>query len=426
MNQTRDITLMLNHFAANCSFSFSNLMMQSPLRYTMMERRFLYKLSEEIKRRYTKMGLAVKDNWDNLVFHMTDEDIACVGGKNNWKRTYHVVRQLADRTVIQYTRNEKGELILGYFHWIDSFNWNTSTNKYTVRVSPELYSYVINLTKEFTILDLHTAIRLESKYSQKFYEFCCQYSGTFRYSDPDNPNTYFKQRVVKINITVFRFMFGLSELHDPKSGELIAKAKYQRFQQIINKVIVPAQQELYELYRKGLCSVWFDYYATDCPNSKSSPTTLYFFIYSKKHPKSKEAALDRPWEEGDEPLIPFEDKKPKTKKTRLCITDWKKMPADSQRDYILRYIKSYLKPEEVGYYIRKIDEAQSKCKDSYAQVIQVLYEKQQQEKYIRGTLAYKHKSLIDFVFNENLKEFGWNIPPMKKEQYKEPLLFSTN
>ena len=55
MSQIRDITLMLNHFAASCHFSFSNLMIQSPLRYTMMERRFLYKLSEEIKRRYTNM-----------------------------------------------------------------------------------------------------------------------------------------------------------------------------------------------------------------------------------------------------------------------------------------------------------------------------------------------------------------------------------
>ena len=103
MSQTRDITLMLNHFAASCNFSFSNLMMQSPLRYTMMERRFLYRLSEEIKRRYTRMGLAAKENWDSLVFRMTDNDIACVGGKNNWKRTYHVIRQLADRSCTSRT-----------------------------------------------------------------------------------------------------------------------------------------------------------------------------------------------------------------------------------------------------------------------------------------------------------------------------------
>ena len=94
MNQNREFTLMLNNFAANCPFSFSNLMMQSPLRYSMMERRFLYKLAEEIKRRYTQMGLSSRDNWKNFVFRMTNNDLACLGGKSNWKRTYKVIRQL--------------------------------------------------------------------------------------------------------------------------------------------------------------------------------------------------------------------------------------------------------------------------------------------------------------------------------------------
>ena len=83
MNQNREFTLMLNNFAANCPFSFSNLMMQSPLRYSMMERRFLYKLAEEIKRRYTQLGLSSRDNWKNFVFRMTNNDLACLGGKSN-------------------------------------------------------------------------------------------------------------------------------------------------------------------------------------------------------------------------------------------------------------------------------------------------------------------------------------------------------
>ena len=143
MNQNREFTLMLNNFAANCPFSFSNLMMQSPLRYSMMERRFLYKLAEEIKRRYTQMGLSSRDNWKNFVFRMTNNDLACLGGKSNWKRTYKVIRQLAERTVIQFKENEKGQLILAHYHWIDAFNWNADTNDYTVRVSPDLYNYVI-------------------------------------------------------------------------------------------------------------------------------------------------------------------------------------------------------------------------------------------------------------------------------------------
>ena len=68
------ITLIENGGMGKCSFSFNNLLLRSPLRYTMMERRFLYKLAEAIKIRYEKMGLQVRGNWDSLVFNMTDKD----------------------------------------------------------------------------------------------------------------------------------------------------------------------------------------------------------------------------------------------------------------------------------------------------------------------------------------------------------------
>ena len=168
----RIITLIENGGMGKCSFSFNNLLLQSPLRYTMMERRFLYKLAEAIKIRYEKMGLLVRENWDSLVFSMNDKDLAMVGGNTNVVRTYKTIRSLAQKSIIQYHQNAEKQVVVDYFHWIDAFSWNTSTNDYTVRVSPELYEYVISLTKNFTVLNLHTAILLESKYSQKFYEIC--------------------------------------------------------------------------------------------------------------------------------------------------------------------------------------------------------------------------------------------------------------
>ncbi len=48
----RLFTLIQNKGTGGCSFSFNNLLIRSPLRYSMMERRFLYKLSEAIKMRY--------------------------------------------------------------------------------------------------------------------------------------------------------------------------------------------------------------------------------------------------------------------------------------------------------------------------------------------------------------------------------------
>jgi hypothetical protein len=411
----RRITLIENGDVSKCSFSFNNLLLRSPLRYTMMERRFLYKLSEAIKMRYEEMGLTMRDNWQNFIFNMTDRDLASVGGNTHVMRTYKTVRSLAQKAIIQFHENEDKQLVVDYFHWIDAFRWNTSTNDYTVRVSPELYEYVINLTKSFTVLNLHTAILLESKYSQKFYEICCLYSGDFRFIDPTTPNETYKKRILKMSIDTFRFTFGLSELHDPKTGELLEKEKYQRFKTMVEKVILPAQRELYELYQNHQCDVWFDYEVPDRygRGRNGSPKSLRFYIYSREFPKSNDSKKDRPWKDGDEPLFPYEEKKleSKPKKKTFKQTDWLSLDGDFQRDTVCQMLHSYFEDEEAAYYMAKIDEEQQRSNDTYSQVIQVIYEKQRQTKFQQGTRKYKQKCLKDFVFAQNLKEYGWSIPP---------------
>lgn len=415
----RRITLIENGDVGKCSFSFNNLLLRSPLRYTMMERRFLYKLSEAIKMRYEEMGLTMRDNWQNLVFNMTDRDLASVGGNTNVMRTYKTVRSLAQKAIVQFHENEDKQLVVDYFHWIDAFRWNTSTNDYTVRVSPELYDYVINLTKSFTVLNLHTAILLESKYSQKFYEICCLYSGDFRFIDPTTPDETYKKRVLKMSIEAFRFTFGLSELHDPKTGELLEKEKYQRFKTMVEKVILPTQRELYALYKNHLCDVWFDFEVLDRygRGRNGSPKNLRFYIYSREFPKSNDAEMDRPWHDGDAMLFPYEEKalKKAPKEKTFKQTDWLSLDGEFQRDTVRQLLKSYLDNDAADYYITRIDEEQRQSNDTYSQVIQVIYEKQKQAKFQQGTKKYKQKCLIDFVFAQNLKEYGWSIPPYSPE-----------
>ena len=397
----RRITLIENGDVGKCSFSFNNLLLRSPLRYTMMERRFLYKLSEAIKMRYEEMGLTMRDNWQNLVFNMTDRDLASVGGNTNVMRTYKTVRSLAQKAIVQFHENEDKQLVVDYFHWIDAFRWNTSTNDYTVRVSPELYDYVINLTKSFTVLNLHTAILLESKYSQT------------------TPDETYKKRVLKMSIEAFRFTFGLSELHDPKTGELLEKEKYQRFKTMVEKVILPAQRELYALYKNHLCDVWFDFEVLDRygRGRNGSPKNLRFYIYSREFPKSNDAEMDRPWQEGDAMLFPYEEKalKKAPKEKTFKQTDWLSLDGEFQRDTVRQLLKSYLDNDAADYYITRIDEEQRQSNDTYSQVIQVIYEKQKQAKFQQGTKKYKQKCLIDFVFAQNLKEYGWSIPPYSPE-----------
>lgn len=288
-----------------------------------------------------------------------------------------------------------------------------------MRVSPELYDYVIYLTKSFTVLNLHTAILLESKYSQKFYEFCCQYSGDFRFIDPTISNVIYKKRVVKMSVKTFRFTFGLSELHDPKTGELLEKEKYSRFKTMVEKVIIPAQNELYKLYQDQRSEVWFDFQVADRygRGRGGSPKNFRFFIYTRKHPKSTDPLWTNHGKRGDEPLFPFEEKQtpiPSAKEKRKN-PDWLQMDEDLQRETVFRLLQMDLEPEAVAYYMAKIDEEQRRCKDSYSQVIQVVYEKHQQPKFQQGTKKYKQKCLVDFVFTKNLQNYGWHIKSYKEK-----------
>ena len=365
--------------------------------------------------RYEQMGLKMRENWDNLVFNMTDKDLASIGGNTHIVRTYTTIRALAQKSIIQFRYNKQNQLIIDYFHWIEAFRWNTETNDYTVRVSPELYDYVISLTKSFTVLNLHTAILLESKYSQKFYEFCCQYSGDFRFIDPSTPNVIYKKRVIKVSIKAFRFTFGLSELNDPKTGELLEKEKYQRFKTMVMKVILPAQEALYRLYQENHSDVWFDYQVGDRygRGRNGSPKDLIFYIYTRNHPKSTNPKKNHPWKEGEEPLYPYEEQQNSFSRASRKIqeSDWLQIDEPEQRKIVYQLLLSYLNSDEVPYYMMKIDEEQARCRDSYAQVIQVIYEKLQQPKFKQGTKAYKRKCLIEFVFTKNLLNYGWSIKP---------------
>jgi len=41
-----------------------------------------------VKHKYVEKNLGVPDNWKELYFHLTDEDLGVIGGEKNVPRTY--------------------------------------------------------------------------------------------------------------------------------------------------------------------------------------------------------------------------------------------------------------------------------------------------------------------------------------------------
>ena len=73
---------------------WSNAIVNSPVMYGLIERRALYFITGEVKHKFTEKNLGVPENWKDLYFHLTDEDLGLIGGQKNVPRTYEALSKL--------------------------------------------------------------------------------------------------------------------------------------------------------------------------------------------------------------------------------------------------------------------------------------------------------------------------------------------
>ena len=398
---------------------WSNDLINAPIVYSLVERRLMYFISREVKHHFVENHLDVPDNWKDLYFHLTDYDLGEIGGYKNVPHTYKILKSLASKLIPVAFRNEQGESIKGEIHWIDSFFYNENTGRYDVRISPEIMPYLIDISRNFTMLDMGTAMMLRSKYSQKMYELCCQFGGDFRYigGTEKAEGDVYKKRVLPIKMELFRKIFYLDEVIDQRTKQVINKASYTNYRDIRLNILDVAQKELYELYANGFCNIWFDYQEGERKGRGGKVSSIVLYVYTREFPKRGEA---RPWKKGDEPLCPFEiyteHKENTTIQMRVKQNPWYSTTPEAQEYALQILLGHHLKQDEVYYYMNKIRLEARRCPDSYIQVMQVIQEKERQLKFQNGTEAYKRNAIVNYALKENLKEFGWSLEPMQKEQ----------
>ena len=410
--------------------SWSNWLINSPISYSLMERRAMYFLSGEVNHKFVEKGLGVPENWKELYFYLTDKDLGIIGGSKNVPRTYETLTSLGQKFIpITYTTSE-GKKIEGKVHWVDSFFYDKQSNKYIVRISPEIMPYLINLTNSFTSFDIGTAMMLRSKYSQKLYEICCKCGEEYRHSSSvDKTMGYsYKKRVVPIKLESIRSMFNLDEQKDPRTGKTMHPQSFKSFKDIRVNILKVAQDELYWMYKNGASDVWFDFQPGPRTGKGGKVSSVILYIYTRKHPK---IGPQRPWQKGDGQLDPYESvdsasepaPKKKTPAQKILSNPWRNYEHQDRIVYTL--LSRYLTKKEVSYYMRIIDDQAKRFRDSYIQVIQVIQEKESQERFASGTRQYKRNNIMDYVLKVNLKDYGWSIEPpsTRKDRKREADLF---
>ena len=406
--------------------SWSNILINSPVTYNLLERRTMYFLTGEVKRKFVEKGLGVPENWKDLYFYLTDEDLGLIGGTKNVPRTYEILSTMGEKFVTVRYRDENGGEIIGKLHWVDTFFYDPKKDLYAVRVSPEIMPYLINLNKNFSCFDVGTAIKLRSKFTQKMYELCCRFGGDYTHFEKEQQllGNVYKKRVVRISMDDFRRLFNLDEIRDPKTGKILQPATLKNYKDMRKSILDLAQDELLTMYKYNASNVWFDYQAEGKAGRGGRVASILIYIYTREHPKEGE---QRPWRKGELPLCPFveepETKEKKTLAQKIQTNEFYNV--ENQERIAEHFLSKYLSKREVAYYMAQIRKEAQFHKDSYIQVIQVIQEKEKQKKFAEGTRQYKRNNLIDFTLKENLKDFGWSInpPATRRERKSDKTLF---
>lgn len=393
---------------------WSNHLVNAPAVYSLLEKRVLYYLTLQIKHRFVEQGLEAPETWSDLFFHLTDKDLGVIGGQTHVLQTYEALSDIGQKFMEVQYYNKQQQLIRAKIHWVDAFTYNTATKQYEVRISPEVMPYLINLANGFTKFSAQTALTLKSKYSQKFYEFCCEYSGDFRYPRSKSNDVAFKKNIYPITVEHLRYLLGLSEQIDERTGKVKTKGKYSNFSDLKRSVLLPAQHELYELYHQGQSEVWFDCLPFQKQGRKV--VSVLLFIYTKVSPKQ---GLPKIWDEQDEPLNPFESFTQAS--LRASTTQSTTMPEMEHGtlqlvEQIRTLLSQHLESNEVTYYMNYIQHHRGFTYDTCHQVLQVIQTKVQQAKFKAGTKAFKRQALMHYALAQNLQAYGWSIPQPIKQQ----------
>lgn len=128
-----------------------------------------------------------------------------------------------------------------------------------VAISKYVLPYLHELTKRFTVLDATVVMTLTSKFSQRFYEWCCQWR------------------------TVGKFQFTPDELRDVLSVKMTT-GNLKQF------VIDVAQAELMKMYEEGISDLYFTYSEERGGRGRGGSVKRWIF---QIHTKKKQAAREK-------------------------------------------------------------------------------------------------------------------------------------
>ena len=237
----------------------SNALTGARYQLDLVEKRCLYKIIREVRRKYIETTEGDKNIFHNLVLSIPRKDIdeLCPDNKRLARAS---LKNLRHRD-FDWEGEEVDED--GYRDWINCgfIAWSQYSNKtrtYEIEVPSVFLPFLVCLAEQYTEYDITLAISLRSKYTQRFYELCCQYRRKGKFF---------------LDIESLRQMLCLED-------------KYPNFAHLKNKVIDIAQKELRELYESGESDICFTYTEDKKTKVGKQVTRLWFQVVDRNASES--------------------------------------------------------------------------------------------------------------------------------------------
>lgn len=231
-----------------CQICQSNLLTSARYNLSKLEKNILYMIIYKVRSMYVENNN--NDAFQNLRFNLNKDELYYAGDKKNPKRIYDALRKLVS-TTLEFG-NQKTWVVVNILNFAEHDKVN---DNWLVEVSSKLLPHIVELTRRFTAFDLVVALNLESIYSKRFYELCCQYR--------NDPRNYFY-----LEISDLREMLHLEN-------------KYSRLTDLRKKVLDVAQNELHQLYEDKASSVCFIYELDEKTKQGKTYTRVNFKLRSR-------------------------------------------------------------------------------------------------------------------------------------------------
>lgn len=162
-----------------------------------------------------------------------------------------------------------------YVNIIGKTKYSAVSKTFSVDLNHSFVPYLVQAKENgcYTTYNAYIARQFKGKYTERFYEFVCQYRRK-------------KEKEFFLEIANIREWFGLNEKKPRRvNGKLVEEVKYPRKNDFKKYVITPSEEEMKQLYDEGSCDVYFECFTKEDEKKSSggrpSCDRLWFRIHEK-------------------------------------------------------------------------------------------------------------------------------------------------